>query len=297
MTICVIGHVTRDRVFVGGSVREQPGGAAYYAALALRRLGRRVSVVTKTAPTDADALLRELREAGIAVTLGRSPATTTFENRYLDATLSRREQTAPAVAAPFHERDLAGARGDVLQLGPLTNADMTLSFLRRAAALGTVALDAQGMVRRVQNGKVALVPWADAQAGLRHVAFLKVDEAEAATLTGEKDPERAAKCLAGWLGQAPREAIVSGADRGATLGKPQRLFHIEALPVRRPADATGCGDTFFAAYLHGRVRGEGCADAGRFAAACATLTLERFGAFAGSEAEARERLQRIRGKS
>lgn len=291
MTICVIGHVTRDRVFVGHAVREQPGGAAWYAALALRRLGHRVSAVTKTAPADASALLRELREAGIAVTLGRSPATTTFENRYLDAKLSRREQTAPAVAAPFHERDLAGARGDVLQLGPLTNADMPLSFLRRAAVLGTVALDAQGMVRRVQNDKVALVPWADAQAGLRHVGFLKVDEAEAATLTGEKDARRAAERLAGWLGQAPREAIVSAAGAGTVIANPHRLFHIKAVPVRRPADATGCGDTFFAAYLHGRMKGEGCAEAGRLAAACAALTLERFGAFAGSEAEARERLQ------
>ena len=290
MTICVIGHVTRDRVFIGNAVREQPGGAAWYAALALRRLGRGVHVVTKTAPADAATLLRELRDAGIAVTVGDSPATTTFENRYLDAAPDRREQAVQAVAAPFDMQDLAGARGEVLQLGPLTNADMPVAFVQAAATLGAVALDAQGMVRRVQHGKVAHAPWADAQTGLRHVGFLKVDEAEAVALTGEKDPERAAKRLAGWLGQAPREAIVSAAARGATIGKPQRLFHVEAIPARRLADATGCGDTFFAAYLHSRMKGEGCAEAGRFAAACATLKLERFGAFAASEAEARERL-------
>lgn len=290
MTICVIGHVTRDRVFIGGAVREQPGGAAWYAAIALRRLGRDVNVVTKTAPADAGALLRELRDAGITVTVGHSPATTTFENRYLDAALSRREQAAEAVAAPFAVQDLAAARGDVLQLGPLTNADMPVAFVQAAATLGAVALDAQGMVRRVDDGKVAQAPWADARPALRHVGFLKVDEAEAAALTGEKDCERAAKRLAGWLGQAPREAIVSAAGRGGAIGTPQRLFRVEAIRARRLADATGCGDTFFAAYLHSRLQGEGCAEAGQFAAACATLTLERFGAFSGSEAEVRERL-------
>ena len=49
MTFHVIGHVTRDRILGGGAVREQPGGGAYYAALALKRLGAPVVVATRLA--------------------------------------------------------------------------------------------------------------------------------------------------------------------------------------------------------------------------------------------------------
>ena len=52
----------------------------------------------------------------------------------------------------------------------------------------------------------------------------------------------------------------------------------------------GCGDTFFAAYLLRRHRGDEIPTAGRFAAACATLTLERFGAFAATEPDVTARL-------
>ena len=50
--VCAVGHVTWDRIQIGDVVREQPGGAAYYLSLALRRLGRNVAVITKMARAD-----------------------------------------------------------------------------------------------------------------------------------------------------------------------------------------------------------------------------------------------------
>ncbi len=47
-----VGHITLDRIRIGGDVKEIPGGASYYLSLALRRLGRKVAVVTKMALGD-----------------------------------------------------------------------------------------------------------------------------------------------------------------------------------------------------------------------------------------------------
>ena len=226
-------------------------------------------------------------QAGIDVTWRSSSATTTFENAYLDARLERRQQTVDAVADPFGVEDLADVRGRLLLLGPLTAADMPVPFLRAAATRGAVGLDAQGMVRHLADGRIAHGPWRDRDAGLAAVAFLKVDDQEAAALTGEQDPERAALLLADRLGHPPREAVVSRAGRGALVCAGGRVHHIAAFPVAEPVDPTGLGDTFFAAYLCRRLAGEDAADAGRFAAATAALALERFGPFAGSERDVR----------
>ena len=289
--IWAIGHVTRDRIRIGDRLRQQPGGPAYYAALALRRLGGAPAVVTKTAAADRGDLLRELEAAGVDVAWRPSGATTTFENAYLDAGLERRRQTVDAVADPFDVADLADVRGRLLMLGPLTVQDMPVAFLRAAAERGTVCLDAQGMVRRGTRDGLVSAPWPERDAGLAAVGFLKVDDDEAALLTGETDPAHAASQLAGQLGCAPREAIVSCAGRGAVVCAGGQLHPIAAFPVAEPVDATGCGDTFFAAYLHRRLAGDDVPDAGAFAAATAALTLGDFGAFAGSTRKVRAMLE------
>ena len=294
MTFHVIGHVTRDRIAHGSATREQPGGGAYYAGLTLARLGAEVEVITRLAADDRPALLRELHAAGTHLTVGLSPATTTFENTWHDAALTRRTQIVTAVATPFTAADLPTADAALLHLAPLTASDMDTHFIECAAARGVVALDAQGMVRQVgpasRHGAVIVRPWEDAATALRWVSFLKVDVEEAAVLTGLADPPHAARQLAHLLGRAPREAIVSLAERGAVIASPRRTHHIPALPTTQPVDATGCGDTFFAAYLLRRHRGDDIPAAGRFAAACATLTLERFGAFAATEPDVDARL-------
>ena len=253
----------------------------------MRSLGETPAVVTKTARADRRELLDGFGQAGIEVTWRPSAATTTFENAYLDARLEQRRQTVDAVADPFDVEDLAELRARMLLLGPLTAADMPVPFLHAAAARGAVGLDAQGMVRHVANGRIAQGPWQDRDAGLAAVAFLKVDEEEATVLTGERDPERAALLLADRLGHPPREAIVSRAGRGALICAGGRVHRIPAFPVAEPVDATGLGDTFFAAYLCRRLAGDYATEAGRFAAATAALALLRFGPFAGSEQDVR----------
>jgi sugar/nucleoside kinase (ribokinase family) len=61
------------------------------------------------------------------------------------------------------------------------------------------------------------------------------------------------------------------------------------MPPRRTVDATGCGDTYLAAYLARRITSHDLGECGAFAAVAAAINLESFGAFCGSVAEIAKR--------
>ncbi len=283
-SLCVIGHISKDKIRIGSnSARDLAGGVAIYGALAARRLGARVTVLTKLARDDAPNLTRPLTQAGIDVIVLDSPHTTSFQLTYDETDLGKRILRAGALAAPFTagDLDILEARGgptpDCLYLGPLTDADMPLDVLQAASARGRVALDVQGCVRSFHGGSLTLTDWPDKAAALPLVHTLKADAREAEILTGEPAPERAAEALAA-LGAD--EIVLTFADLGSMILAGGHSHPVPAWPPRRQVDATGCGDTYFAAYLVKRLEGERHAEAGRFAAAAATLKLEGGGPLA-----------------
>jgi sugar/nucleoside kinase (ribokinase family) len=60
-------------------------------------------------------------------------------------------------------------------------------------------------------------------------------------------------------------------------------------------DATGCGDTFLAAYLTRRLSSEDLRECGEFAAAAAAINIETRGAFDGTPADIAARRRAMRG--
>ncbi len=113
--VCVIGHVTRDRIRTGAdAASESAGGSAYYTSIALRRLGLEVGVVTKLAAGDRQALLAELEREDVGVSCADSRATTTFDISYPAADPDSRSLRVTAVADPFHAGDLAAIEARAL---------------------------------------------------------------------------------------------------------------------------------------------------------------------------------------
>lgn len=286
--VCVVGHVTRDRIRVAGRPRrDTPGGTALYAAIAYAKLGAHVDVVTKLRAADAPELLVKLREAGATVRWSASPATTVFENVYESDAQDERVQRVRELAPPLAAADLGDAAPDWFHVGPLTRDDVPVSLLRAMRERGArVALDVQGMLRQIDADRVRLVDWSDKAAGLACVDVVKADGREARLLTGEGDPAAAALALAR-LG--PSEAIVTLGSRGSVVVSGDRIHRVPAISPRVVADATGCGDTYLAAYVLFRARGEPPHDAARLAAAAAALKLEHLGALRAGESEVRAR--------
>lgn len=291
--VCVVAHITRDRIRVGDAETTAPGGVAFYAGLALHRLGRRVAVVTKLAREDQTALLSELRSAGITVYCRESEETTAFGNEYSgghgshESRLDSRVLTVTSVATPFTPSDLAGVRADWFYLGPLSSQDMSVEFVESVQSRGQIALDAQGLVRKIEAEKIRAVRPADIEALLRPVSILKVDAQEAETLSGASGHEDAARRLHA-LG--PQEVIVTFASQGSMIFDGEKFHYIDAVGGK-VVDATGCGDTYLAAYLDRRLASDDPEPSGRFAAATATLALEREGALHGGALEVRARMR------
>lgn len=276
--VCVLGHITKDLIRIPGKPdRQMAGGSAYYAALALKRLGLDVAVVTKVARADATSLLSALEDQGIALFNGETATTTVFENAYADPKLTSRRQRVRSIAEPFGPDDLDGIEARAFHLGPLTGGELPISVLETARDRGEIiSFDAQGMIRRVRDGVVELGTWSEIAAALRAVDILKVDDIEAEKLAAIADPEKAALRLAR-LG--PKEVLVTFADRGSLVLSSDGPARVPAIPPARRVDATGCGDTYAAGYLFRRLEGAPPVEAGWFAAASASLKLERYGAF------------------
>jgi len=116
--VCVVGHITKDIVKIGNETKMMPGGTAYYASIALKRLGANVCVATKVAKEDL-FLLDELKKEKIPIFLGETPKTTIFTNIYHSSS-DEREQRVKDIASPFSSKDVKDISSKVFHLGPLS---------------------------------------------------------------------------------------------------------------------------------------------------------------------------------
>lgn len=288
--VCIIGHVTRDfSAFNGRPGSEMPGGVVNYAGIALQSLGLKTAVITKAARVDADEILGQLRKIGVKVYCLASRATTVFENNYSGNGLEFRNQKVRSIAVAFDPRGLPPVRAKTFHLGPLTNGEMSAGFVKAVSERGgRVFLDVQGFLREIENGKVRLVDWPKMREVLAYVHVLKASLSEARFLSGEKEPERAARKL---VELGPEEVVLTCGSNGSLILAGERFYDIPAYLPRVVADPTGCGDTYSAGYIFHRQQSDDIGAAGRFAAALAALKLERHGPFTGDAQDVQARLR------
>ncbi len=284
--VCIIGHVTRDIIRLSSrDSNEMPGGVSYYAGMALQSLGLETAVISKAAKKDADEIMAKLERIGVRTYCSATEATTVFENDYSSDEIKIRKQRVRSVAHAFDSSDLGRLRARIFHLGPLTNGEMSVGFLKAVSQrAGRVFLDVQGFVRRIEHGEICLVDWRDKRKGLVHVDFLKANLPEARILSGEEDPERAARALAD-LG--PTEVVVTLGGEGSLLLAAGSAYRIPAFRPWAIVDPTGCGDSYSAGYIYCRLQSDDVEAAGRFGAALATLKLQCHGPFLGDAREVR----------
>jgi len=101
------------------------------------------------------------------------------------------------------------------------------------------------------------------------------NSAEAAALTGDPDPESAARSLAAQLAPGGTIAVKRGAD-GALAVRGQEIVTSPALVVDS-VDSTGAGDAFDAGMIHALLDSASLEDALRFAIACGSLSVRAVG--------------------
>ncbi|OLY94162.1 Sugar or nucleoside kinase, ribokinase family [Cnuella takakiae] len=280
--LCCVGHLTLDRVITPKSSVEMAGGTSWYFSHALSRMPLRYGLVTAAGDLAGDAV-HVLQNIGIAVRTLDAAHTVVFENRY-GHNPDHRTQKVLQEATPFNTAQLEGINAKVFHLGPLVAGDISEAAIALLAAKGRVSLDVQGYLRKVVGEKVVPIDWSTKQRWLPFIHYLKVSEEELEVLTGTTDVEAGARILCRW---GVQEAIVTLGSKGSLVCADEVLYAIPAYAPAHTIDTTGCGDTYMAGYLYQRVRGAAIPEAGRFAAAMATLKIEVSGPFSGEEASVR----------
>ncbi len=271
--LCCIGHITLDKIVTPDNEVYMPGGTAYYFAKALAALDPSSFLLVTAVGESELPVVDTLRSEGIKVEVLPSAKSVFFENIY-GADSDHRTQRVRDKADPFKIEDLSKINGGIIHLGTLLNDDFSPEVIKYLAGKGRISVDAQGFLRRVEDGSVYPTEWREQKELLPYIDILKANEEEMKILTGSDDPEEAARMLAA---EGVKEVVLTLGSRGSVIYTDGELHRIPALPIERVVDATGCGDTYMAGYLWRRSQGASIPDAARFATAMCALKLTKSG--------------------
>ena len=287
--ICCIGHITLDKIITPKQTVYMPVGTSYYFSHGIYHLKDHAhyKLVTSLASSEYQSV-NELRAKGINVEVIPSRYTVYFENKYGE-NQNNRTQRVLAKADPFTVEKLKHLEARFFHLGSLLSDDFPLEVIKFMSAKGILSVDAQGYLREVRGEKVYPVDWEEKREALKYIDILKVNEHEAAVLTGSSDYDEAVHLLHEW---GVKEVLLTLGSEGSLIYAENKLYRIPAYPPREVVDATGCGDTYMLGYLYMRNKGASYAEAGTFAAALSTIKLEKSGPFCGTEQMASDIIKR-----
>jgi sugar/nucleoside kinase (ribokinase family) len=276
--IMMIGHFAKDKLVVDGQAEYASGGAVYYGSVALARQGIKVGVVTRLHPDDFFRL-DDAKAEGVQIFAAPAEATSGIENIYNSANMERRICKLLEFAGPIQPEDIPDIPAKIYAITPVIAGEVDLALLKYLAGLGPVALDIQGFVRVPDGGDLVFKQWSDMEEGLKHVTYLKVDQAEAEMLTGQTDLPTAARQLAEY---GPQEIVITQ-SAGVTVFVDGQIYTAPFTP-RSLAGRTGRGDTCFSTYLARRLTASP-QEAADVAAAVTTLKQEKPGPWRGTQAD------------
>lgn len=280
----MVGHFAKDELIVDGKGEISSGGGVYYGSMALRQMGYQVAVATRLHPDDFPRL-EELRQAGVRVYAAPAAQTSGIANYYQSANMERRICKLIGFAGTMTMEEIPDLPVKLIMISGIIAGEVDLPTLKALSARAPLALDVQGFVRVPEGDDLVFKPWPEMAEGLRHVTYLKVDQAEAEHLTGESDPQEAVRKLSAY---GPKEIVLTQ-TAGPLVYAEGQVYRAPFTP-RSLAGRTGRGDTCFSSYLGRRLKA-GPEEATRFAAAVTSLKQEKPGPWQGTVEEAEALMQ------
>jgi len=284
----MLGHISQDVLIDHQNVRQDiVGGAVVYSSFAAGSAGKRVKIITKLADKDLH-ILKNLQHPLVDWDVLPSKQSTSIKNIYFTADKERREVILLSQADPFVLEEVQ-AEASIYHLAGLFGGEIPDSLVLPLAKRGKVALDAQGVLRCLDEQKnLVFRDWGRKQELLPYITYFKTDAAEAKILTGLDDREKAARLLYSWGAQ---EVMLT--HNTEVMVCHQGNIHTAPFTNSNNSGRTGRGDTAFAAYLAWR-QDHDAAESTRFAAALCSLKMEKPGVFRGTLDEVHKRMERDR---
>jgi sugar/nucleoside kinase (ribokinase family) len=224
-------------------------------------------------------LLSEMQAAGVRTHVVSAPETTELDVVYPTGDVEHRHIYRRKFAGAFRPEDLGDLDARCVHLAGNTDGEFPPDMVRQLRKPGRLlSVDLQGYVRQCNRDSGEII-FRDVPAKRDIISCMdvtKLDVVEAEVLTGMKDPEKALAVMAGW--GCPE--IVLTRTRGVLGCFDGRVCQV-SFTNHGHAGRNGRGDSTFAGYLSWRID-HSPEESLRFAAALASIKLEKRGPFSGT---------------
>jgi sugar/nucleoside kinase (ribokinase family) len=271
-------------------------GCSTNACLAAKKLGLdRVGLVGCIGPEYEAKFKTEMNSFGIEVSADTtSKGTGGFHLVYDekgDRTLDVLGVAGRITPKSFPEEFL---KARFMIVGPiLGEVDRGLIDFLRSSTSSKLFLDPQGLVRTIGRDN-RIVHHCDKDEFMkiaRQVDFIKPNEPESRTITGESDAVSGLGRLREMSSAVP---IITLAERGSVLLEDEKLRRIPPYPTKA-IDPTGAGDVYAGSFITRYSHRDGLEAASIYASAAASIKIEQVGpCFRLSDTAVWERVNRIR---
>jgi sugar/nucleoside kinase (ribokinase family) len=253
-------------------------GCSTNACLAAKRLGSaRVGLVGSIGHDYAEKFQRDMAKYGIEASVDSSSHETGGFHLIYDAKGDRTLDVL-GIAGKISIKNVPEEflQSRFFLIGPIMGeVDLELIRFLRSSTSGRIFLDPQGLIRLLGSDKRVIYRCNQDEFSkiVKLVDFVKPNEREFETMTGEKDPTLALQCLREMGATVP---IVTLAERGSILLDGNTQYRIPAFTTRA-IDPTGAGDVYGGSFIAEFMRGGIIVDAALYASAAASLMVEQVG--------------------
>lgn len=278
MTIVVIGPLTQDQIITSNSKTSAAGGASYFQSFVFEEFNMDYVVVANFNNLD---LIKDFPNLGNLIPIVGDD-THYFINEYPEGDNSDiRKQYTNFADIPLLKNQLEFVLDDIFEidafiLNPLNRNDFpveTVDYLKTFNV--PIYLSVQGFLRLPdekvddKNYSIKLEMYNDLEDILNGVTGIFLDESEAKIVFDDGNYNK----------YNIDEIVITNGSDGSRIIVESDEIKIEAIEVDNIMDATGCGDTYMAAYILKRLLLDSPKEAGEFASLMASEKLMSFGPY------------------
>ena len=278
MTIVVIGPLTQDQIITSNSKTSAAGGASYFQSFVFEEFNMDYVAVANFNNLD---LIKDFPNLGNLIPIVGDD-THYFINEYPEGDNSDiRKQYSNFADIPLLKNQLEFVLDDIFEidafiLNPLNRNDFpveTVDYLKTFNV--PIYLSVQGFLRLPdekiddKNYSIKLEMYNDLEDILNGVTGIFLDESEAKIVFDDGNYNK----------YDIDEIVITNGSDGSRIIVESDEIKIEAVEVDNIMDATGCGDTYMAAYILKRSLLDSPKEAGEFASLIASEKLMSFGPY------------------
>jgi sugar/nucleoside kinase (ribokinase family) len=247
--LATVGHFAIDLISSPRLVAPKHvlGGPPTYVSLAAKKLGARVSVISKVGEDFPKEYFTWLKSNSVDLSglkMIKGAFTTRFALKYKG---NERQLQLQSQAPPISLKDIPNSlRARIIHVAPIVDELSYDAICELRTMTDALSLDPQGFVREFdQKGKGHLKKWADPRV-LELVDLYKSSLNEIKVVTGLADLKLAMKKIQSY---GARIVVVTKGMEGSTLLFEGMFYEVPACEPRVIRDFTGAGDAYIGAFL------------------------------------------------